>query len=506
MDTCVLVFVVALKTCESLDGTDVCHTASGQITFLDCCAGSVESIFHAVFLFLHLNLGSSAHIEHGNAAAQFAKTLLELLLVVLGSAHLDLLADLVHTVADGLLVAGASDYGGVLLGDGHLLGLTEHIGSGVLERKAALLAHHHRSGKGSDILKHLFAAVAKARGLDGSNLKSAAEFVHDKGGKSLAVDIFSHDKQFPALTCDRLEDGEKVLHRADLLVGHEDGRIAQFGLHLVAVGHEVRGDVAAVELHTLNHLDFRIGALGLLDRDNSVTAHLGHSVGNELTNIRIVVGADRTDLLHLGVVAADLLALVLERLDHCRNGFVDTALKIHRVGTCGNVLKTHIDDGLGQDGGGGGTVARLLVGLGSDFLDHLGAHVLKAVFELHFLGHGNAVLGHLWSSELFVYHYITAFRSKGYLDCIGQLVGSALHFGAHISIEFYLFCHNYRIAKMSDCLTIRYFLSSTVTSVPAYFPYSTTSPTLTSMGSSFLPGPAATTVPCWGFSFAVSGM
>ncbi len=28
----------------------------------------------------------------------------------------------------------------------------------------------------------------------------------------------------------------------------------------------------------------------------------------------------------------------------------------------------------------------------------------------------------------------------------------------------------YKIAKMSDCFTIRYFLSSTVTSVPEYLP------------------------------------
>ncbi len=42
----------------------------------------------------------------------------------------------------------------------------------------------------------------------------------------------------------------------------------------------------------------------------------------------------------------------------------------------------------------------------------------------------------------------------------------------------------YRIAKMSDCFTMRYFLPSTVTSVPAYLPYRTVSPALTSMGSS----------------------
>ena len=43
-------------------------------------------------------------------------------------------------------------------------------------------------------------------------------------------------------------------------------------------------------------------------------------------------------------------------------------------------------------------------------------------------------------------------------------------------------------------------------SVPAYLPYKTVSPAFTVTGSSFLPGPAAITVPRCGFSFAVSGI
>src|SRR6476620_8788960 len=45
-----------------------------------------------------------------------------------------------------------------------------------------------------------------------------------------------------------------------------------------------------------------------------------------------------------------------------------------------------------------------------------------------------------------------------------------------------------------------------VISVPAYLPYKTVSPVLTVTGSSFLPGPAAKTIPRCGFSFAVSGI
>ena len=58
---------------------------------------------------------------------------------------------------------------------------------------------------------------------------------------------------------------------------------------------------------------------------------------------------------------------------------------------------------------------------------------------------------------------------------------------------------------------IRYSLSSTVTSLPAYLPNRIVSPALTSRATTvpssfFLPLPTATTFPCCGFSFAESGM
>ncbi len=59
---------------------------------------------------------------------------------------------------------------------------------------------------------------------------------------------------------------------------------------------------------------------------------------------------------------------------------------------------------------------------------------------------------------------------------------------------------------MSASLMIRKVFPSILISVPAYWPYKMESPTFTDIGSSFLPDPAATTVPRNGFSFAVSGI
>ena len=56
---------------------------------------------------------------------------------------------------------------------------------------------------------------------------------------------------------------------------------------------------------------------------------------------------------------------------------------------------------------------------------------------------------------------------------------------------------------MSDSRIIKYSFPSTVISVPAYLPYKILSPTLTVIGSSFLPVPMATTFPFCGFSFVL---
>jgi hypothetical protein len=72
---------------------------------------------------------------------------------------------------------------------------------------------------------------------------------------------------------------------------------------------------------------------------------------------------------------------------------VDAALQIHRVHAGGHVLHAFAHDGLRQHGCSGGAVTGVVGGLGSDFLDHLGAHVLELVLQFDFLGDGHAVLG-----------------------------------------------------------------------------------------------------------------
>src|SRR5690606_12508521 len=116
------------------------------------------------------------------------------------------------------------------------------------------------------------------------------------------------------------------------------------------------------------------------------------------------------------------LRTLLDVLDHGGDSDVDAALEVHRVHAGGNRLGAFTDDGLCENGRGGGAVASLVVGLGGDFAQHLRAHVLELVLKLDFLGDGDAVLGDARCAERLVDHDVAALRTKRDLYGVGENV------------------------------------------------------------------------------------
>ena len=152
------------------------------------------------------------------------------------------------------------------------------------------------------VAEHLLAPIAKAGGLDGEHGDGALELVHDQRGERLAVDVLGDEEQRAAELDGLLERREKLLDARDLLVGDEDGGVLENGLHAVGVGHEVRRDVAPVELHALGVFLLEAERLAFFDGDDAVLADLVHDLGDRLADLRIC-GADRRD-------GRDLLAVV----------------------------------------------------------------------------------------------------------------------------------------------------------------------------------------------------
>src|ERR1017187_369536 len=407
------------------------HAASGYDAFLDCSAGSMHGIFDAGFLFLHFGLGRGADFNDGNAAHKLRQPLLQLLFVVVARGLFDLAANFLHAARNVFCLALSLDDGGVVLVDGDFLGLAE-IGHGhVLQLDAEVFGDGLAAGQDCDVLQHGLAAIAKARGLDGSDIQSSAELVHDQGRERFAFHVLSDDHQRTAALGDLLKQREQVLHRRNLFLVDEDVGVFLNGFHALGIGDEVRGQVAAIELHAFD--DFQLGfhRLSFFHGDHAVFADFLHGFGNDLSDGLIIVGGDGADLRDH--VAGDLLrqlvksaaaavAIVVLRPANRGNRLLDATLQGHWIGSGSNGLDAFAIDGLGQNGGGGGAIAGDVRGLGSDFADHLGAHVLERVLEFDFLGYGDAVLGNERRAEFLFDYDVAALGAEGDFHGVGENV------------------------------------------------------------------------------------
>src|ERR1035437_3095158 len=95
-----LVVVRAFDSFDGRDAADQRHTAAGNNAFFDRCAGRVQRVFHARFLFLHFGFGRRADVDDGHAARQLRETFLQFFAVVIARRLFDLAADLIHAALD----------------------------------------------------------------------------------------------------------------------------------------------------------------------------------------------------------------------------------------------------------------------------------------------------------------------------------------------------------------------------------------------------------------------
>ena len=413
------------------------------------------------------------------------------------------------------VVAGAVDDRRVVLGDDDAAGAAELRELGVLELEAHLLGDHLAAGEDRDVLEHPLAAVAEARGLDGDAGERAAELVDDERRERLALDVLGDDQQRLARLDHLLEHRQQVADRADLLVGDQDVGVLEDGLHAVLVGDHVGRDVALVELHALGELEVHAERLALLDVDHAVLADLLDRVGDHVADL-VVAGRDRR---HAGdlVLARTPWTAIAMLLDDLVDGLLDAALERQRVGAGGDVLQALADDRLGEHGRGRRAVAGHVVGRRGDLAHELGALVLEDVLDLDLTSDRDAVVGDRRRAELLVEHDVAALRAERYLDRVGDRVnaaralrGLASYFSSLCAIYCVLlyastFAQHVGLATGEQLLAVDLDLGAAVLAVEHLVAFLATSSGLRLPSSLTLPSPAASTLPFWGFSLAVSG-
>ncbi len=401
--------------------------AAGDDAFLDRRAGRVQGVLDAGLLLLHLDLGRGADIDDGDAAGQLGEALLELLAVVVGGGLVDLAADLLHAALDVGALAAALDDRRVLLVDDDALCAAEVADRDVLKLDAEVLGEALPPVRIAMSSSMALRRSPKPGALTAHDIERAADLVDHKGGQGLALDLLGDDEERLAALGDGLQQREQVVERADLLLVDEDVGVLEDGLHGLGVGHEIRREVALVELHALDDFEGRLDRLGLLDRDRAVLADLVHGVGDDVADRLVPVGGDGGDLADL-LAVGDLLRDLGQLGDGGLDGLVDAALQVDRVRSGGDVLQALAVDALGEQRGGRGAVAGGVGGLGGDLLHHLGAHVLVGVGQLDFLGDGHAVLGDGRRAEFLVDDDVAALGAEGHLDGAREQLDAAQDF------------------------------------------------------------------------------
>ena len=219
----------------------------------------------------------------------------------------------------------------------------------------------------------------------------------------------------------------------------QDIGILKLDLHLFRVGDEVGREIATVELHAFDDFQLEFEALGFLDGDHAFLADLFHGLGDLLADFTVAIGGDDADLRDF-VRTGNRLRTGLDVLDHLGDGEIDAALQVHRVHAGGNRLHAFANDRLGENGRGGGAVTGDVVGLRSDFADHLGAHILELVLQFDFLGDRNAVLGDAGGAEALVDDDIAALGAERHLHRIGEDVDAAHDALTRVAGKFNFFC------------------------------------------------------------------
>src|SRR3989344_5314421 len=436
VDARLLVVVCGLEAFERFQRAQQRGAAAGKDSFLDRRGGRVERVVDAVLLLLDLDLGRAADTDHRDTARELGEPPLKLLAVVVAGRGLDLLADLRDAGVDIRLRADAVDDRRIILVDDDLLGASEHVDRDALELDPKLLAGDIAAGEYRDILEHRLAAVTKARRLDRCDLEPAAQAVDDERRERVALDILGNDQQRPARLDDALEERQHRLQVRELLLVDEDIGVVEFDLQLLGIGDEIGAEIAAVELHALDRLQFGREALRFLDGDHTLITHLLHRFREDFADLFVAVRRDRRDLRDLAV-RLDRLGVRLEILDDGGDGKVDAALDVHRVHPRGDRLRAFADDRLREHGRGGRAVAGLVVLLACDLPQHLRAHILELVGKLDFLGDGDAVLGDARCAEAFVYHDVAALGAQRDLHCIRKRIHAAQHAITRVRRKFH---------------------------------------------------------------------
>eukprot|EP00958_Prasinococcus_capsulatus_P003352 scaffold306_cov525-Prasinococcus_capsulatus_cf.AAC.40 len=195
--------------------------------------------------------------------------------------------------------------------------------------------------------------------------------------------------------------------------------------HAFRIGHEVGRHVAALELHTLDDNEVVGDSLGLLHCDHSLAPHATHRCGDQVAYLLVATGGDGGYRGKLRVL--HLLGHDLELFNQRSHRLVDTSCQLDWVDTRSHDLHALINHRLRKDGGCGGAITGLIVGVLCCLAHQPRPHVLHRVLQVNLLGHSHAVVDDAWGAKLGIEHDVAALGAESHTYDLGQFVHTRLH-------------------------------------------------------------------------------
>ncbi|BBG29711.1 RTX toxins and related Ca2+-binding proteins [Zymobacter palmae] len=438
LDTVSLFVVIAFQVFQLGQNADQSSTTARYDAFFDGSASRVQRIFNACFLLFHFDFGRCADTDNGNTACQFGNAFLQFFAVVVRRSFFDLGTNLSNACFDVCFNASAVDDRSGFFGHGNATSSTQVFYSSLFKRQTDFFRDNRTTCQDSDILQHGFTAITEARCFGRSNLDDTAHVVHHQSGQRFAFDVFGDDHQRFACFGNGFQYRQQFADIGDFFVDQQQVRVFEFDGHGVLVSHEVRRQVTTIELHTFDDFQLVFEATAFINSDDAFFTHFLHRFSDDGTDSGVAIGGDCTNLSD----GFGIFARYGQRLDFgngSQDGFVDTAFQVHRVHARDDTFQAFIDDSLSQNGCRSSTVTGSVGGFGSDFLDHLSAHVFELIFQFDFLSNGNTVFGDGRSAEGFFQNDVATFRPQSRFDGISKNIDTASHALARVIGETDLF-------------------------------------------------------------------
>ncbi len=354
--------------------------AAGDDAFFYGCFGGVEGVFNPQFAIFEFGFGGGSDFDHGDAAGEFGNPLLQLFFVVVGIASFEFFAQLGDALLHVAFIAIArfGDDGGIFFGDGDFAGNSQHVQRHVFQAEPDFFGDHLPAGEDGDVLEHGFAAIAKSGCLNRARIEHAPGFIHHQRSQGFAFYVFGDYQQGLAGAGDFFQHWHQVLNDVDFLVGYQDADVFVFSQHPLLIGDEVGRDVAAIDLHPLDDIEFGCQGFRFFNGDYPVGGDFFHRFGNHFADFFVVTGGDGGDLLDRG--SFNWLGHRFDFFNQLGDGFVDAAPHGYGIRPGCDVPQAFPYHCLRQDCGGGGAVAGDVFRLLRDFPQQAGTGVFQGVF------------------------------------------------------------------------------------------------------------------------------